>query len=99
MPMATMRLRVRLLSLFEELRIDQDSSDLVTAGISLRLWRMYGMFWLVCLGYAVALLLQTPLTWSRLLLAIVRPGLFAALYFLFILPHPLPPPTPPPSPF
>ncbi len=87
--MATMRLRLRLSSLFEGLRIDQDGSDLVTAGISLRLWRMYGMFWLVCLGYAVALLFQTPPTWSRLLLAAVSIGLFAALYVWFIWPHPL----------
>ncbi len=88
--MATMRPRLSLSSLLEGLRVRDDSPALVTsAGISLRLWRMYGMFWLVCLGYAVALLLQTPPTWSRLLLAAVSLGFFVALYAWFIWPHPL----------
>jgi len=82
--------RLSVSSLLEGLRVQDDSPALVTsAGISLRLWRMYGMFWLVCLGYAIALLAQTPPTWSRLLLAIVSLSLFAALYAWFIWPHPL----------
>ena len=59
------------------------------SGISLQLWRMYGLFWLVCLGYAIFLLLETPLTPARLLLIVTSTALFAALYVWFIWPHPV----------
>jgi two-component system, NarL family, sensor histidine kinase DesK len=57
-------------------------------GISVQIWRLYGLFWLVSLAYASALALAAPLTLLRLLLVLACLGIFAAVYVWFIWPHP-----------
>lgn len=64
----------------------QDS--LMLGGISVRLWRMYGFFWLVCLGYAGAVALTFPIAPVRVLLVLGSLGIFIAIYSWFIWPHP-----------
>jgi two-component system, NarL family, sensor histidine kinase DesK len=57
-------------------------------GISLQIWPLYGMFWLVSLAYAGALALAAPLTPLRILLVLACLVIFAAVYVWFIWPPP-----------
>src|SRR2546423_1156193 len=42
----------------------------LASGISLRLWRLYAYFWLICLLFPILALAQTPPAPMRLLLAL-----------------------------
>jgi two-component system sensor histidine kinase DesK len=59
------------------------------SGISLRLWRLYAYFWLVCLVFPIFALLQHNPTSLRLLVALVGLAVFVISYFWVMWPHPL----------
>ncbi len=59
-----------------------------SSGISLRLWRLYAQFWLVCLLFPALFLAQTPLPPVRLFLAISGLAFFIGTYTWFMWPHP-----------
>src|SRR6266498_459240 len=59
------------------------------SGISLRLWRLYAYFWLVCLLFPILALVQSRPTPLRLLLALVGLAIFVVSYFWVMWPHPL----------
>lgn len=59
-----------------------------SSGISLRLWRLYAQFWLVCLLFPVLFLAQSPMPPMRLGLAITGLVLFVGTYTWFVWPHP-----------
>jgi two-component system, NarL family, sensor histidine kinase DesK len=75
-------------------RLNESSStgwlDIVAAsGISLRLWRLYASFWLVCLIFPILYLLQMPQTPVRLIVAMAGLAIFACSYLWIMWPHPL----------
>jgi two-component system sensor histidine kinase DesK len=59
------------------------------SGISLRLWRLYAYFWLVCLAFPILALVQSRLTPLRLLVALAGLAIFVVSYFWVMWPHPL----------
>ncbi len=59
------------------------------SGISVRIWRLYASFWLVCLLFPILLLVQTPVQGWPLLIAATGLLLFTTVYFWVIWPHPL----------
>lgn len=61
---------------------------MASSGISLRLWRLYAQFWLVCLLFPVLFLAQTPLALARLVPVVVGLVLFVGTYTWFMWPHP-----------
>jgi two-component system sensor histidine kinase DesK len=64
------------------------SETVAASGISLRLWRLYAQFWLVCLLFPILFLAQTPMAPVRLALAIAGLVGFVAAYTWFMWPHP-----------
>ena len=62
---------------------------IAASGISVRLWRLYAYFWLVCLAFPVFSLIQTPPLGSHLLIATTGLVTFTATYFWVMWPHPL----------
>lgn len=64
--------------------------DLIAAsGISVRLWRLYAYFWLVCLVFPVLGLIQDPAKGLHLFIAAAGLTGFTAVYFWVMWPHPL----------
>jgi len=64
--------------------------EIITAsGISVRLWRLYAYFWLVCLAFPILSLTQTLPLGSHLLVAASGLAIFTAIYFRVMWPHPL----------
>jgi two-component system sensor histidine kinase DesK len=59
------------------------------SGISVRLWRLYADFWLVCLFFPILSLIQTPPAGTHLLIASLGLAIFTAIYFWVMWPHPL----------
>jgi two-component system sensor histidine kinase DesK len=59
------------------------------SGISPWLWRLYALFWLVCLWYALFLILQSHVTLLRLMIIVTSGLVCAALYLWFVWPHPI----------
>ncbi len=69
---------------------DDGAPDLMAlSGISPWLWRLYALFWLVCLWYALFLVLQAHVTLLRLVIIVIGGLVCAALYLWFIWPHPI----------
>ncbi len=69
---------------------DSELKDIIAAsGISVRVWRLYAYFWLVCLAFPILSLIQTHPIGLRLLVAIVGLAIFTAIYFWTMWPHPL----------
>jgi len=70
---------------------DADAPDAIipSSGISLRLWRLYAYFWLVCLVFPMLALAQTHLPPVRLLPALAGLLIFVASYVWVMWPHPL----------
>jgi two-component system, NarL family, sensor histidine kinase DesK len=62
---------------------------IVSSGISLRLWRMYAQFWLVCLLFPILSLANEHSAPLRLLIALVSLVLYVTLYTWVMWPHPL----------
>ena len=62
---------------------------IAASGISVRLWRLYAYFWLVCLVFPIFSLIQTPPLGFHLLIAILCLIIFIATYFWVMWPHPL----------
>ena len=62
---------------------------IASSGISVRLWRLYAQAWLVCLIFPLLHLVQTPMPFVRLVVALVGLALFASLYTWWMWPHPL----------
>jgi len=62
---------------------------IAASGISVRLWRLYAYFWLVCLVFPILSLIQTPPLGLRLLIATLGLIIFSAAYFWVMSPHPL----------
>ncbi|HEU0297369.1 MAG TPA: sensor histidine kinase [Anaerolineales bacterium] len=62
---------------------------IAASGISVRLWRLYAYFWLVCLVFPIFSLVQTPPRGISLLFPVLGLVLFAATYFWVTWPHPL----------
>jgi two-component system sensor histidine kinase DesK len=58
-------------------------------GISVRLWRLYASFWLVCLVFPLLALAQTQLPPMRLLLALAGLLIVVGSYAWVMWPHPL----------
>src|SRR6185295_10824262 len=62
--------------------------EIITAsGISVRLWRLYAYFWLVCLFFPIYYLAQTPPQGFYWLFAVLGLVLFTATYFWVMWPH------------
>jgi two-component system sensor histidine kinase DesK len=62
---------------------------IAASGISVRLWRLYAYFWLVCLAFPIFSLTQTPPLGLHLLIATIGLIIFSATYFWVMWPHPL----------
>ncbi len=62
---------------------------IASSGISLRLWRLYAYFWLVCLFFPILYLARTPLTTVSLLAALGGLAVFIAAYAWVMWPYPL----------
>ncbi len=62
---------------------------IAASGISVRVWRLYAYFWLVCLAFPILSLIQTHPIGLRLLVAILGLVIFTAAYFWTMWPHPL----------
>jgi two-component system sensor histidine kinase DesK len=62
---------------------------IAASGISVRLWRLYAYFWLVCLVFPVFSLIQTPPLGLHLLVAVSGLTIFTVTYFRVMWPHPL----------
>ena len=60
-----------------------------SSGISVRLWRLYAYFWLICLVFPLLALAQTQLPPIQLLLAVAGLLIFVASYAWVMWPHPL----------
>lgn len=66
---------------------DRPDALIASSKISLRLWRLYAYFWLVCLLFPILALVQMPLAPSRLLIALAGLMLFVTSYFWVMWPH------------
>src|SRR5690349_3712641 len=75
--------------MMESLPQERASKMIAASGISVRLWRLYAYFWLVCLVFPILSLIQTPLLGLHLLIAILGLIIFTAIYFWVMWPHPL----------
>src|SRR4030095_5283288 len=62
---------------------------IAASGISVRLWRLYAYFWLVCLFFPILSLLQKPPSGLGLLVTIAGLITYVATYFWVMWPHPL----------
>ena len=62
---------------------------IATSGISLRLWRLYAYFWLVCLAFPTVALVQLHPAPLQLFLALTGLALFVICYVWIMWPHPL----------
>jgi two-component system sensor histidine kinase DesK len=68
---------------------DGDGPDVLVASskISLRLWRLYAYFWLVCLAFPILALMKAPPAHIQLLLALAGLLIFLSCYFWAMWPH------------
>jgi two-component system, NarL family, sensor histidine kinase DesK len=64
------------------------------SGISLRMWRLYALAWLVCLVFPILSLIQTPIDREHRAAAAAGLAIFALTYAWFMWPHPATPATP-----
>jgi two-component system, NarL family, sensor histidine kinase DesK len=84
-----------MLRLKQQLPADRgsDRSDLqeiiAASGISVRLWRLYAYFWLMCLFFPVLALIQMSPKGLQLLIAVLGLVIFITVYFWVMWPHPL----------
>ncbi len=62
---------------------------IAASGISVRVWRLYASFWLVCLLFPIFSLIQAPPGLGSLWIAAAGLIVFTAIYFWVIWPHPL----------
>ena len=62
---------------------------IAASGISVRLWRLYAYFWLICLFFPILSLIQTPPPGLGLPVTIAGLIAFVATYFWVMWPHPL----------
>ncbi len=62
---------------------------IASSGISPRLWRLYAIFWLICLAFPILYVTHTPLTTIRLLVALTGLVIFAAVYLWVMWPYPI----------
>jgi two-component system sensor histidine kinase DesK len=62
---------------------------IASSGISLRLWRLYAYFWLVCLLFPILALVQTSLTPAQWFVALAGLLIFVTSYCWVMWPHPL----------
>jgi two-component system sensor histidine kinase DesK len=62
---------------------------IAASGISVRLWRLYAYFWMVCLFFPILSLIQAPPLGSHLLITIAGLITFVVTYFWVMWPHPL----------
>jgi two-component system sensor histidine kinase DesK len=62
---------------------------IASSGISLRLWRLYAQFWLVCLLFPIFSLVQGAHDPVHLLIALAGLVLFVTIYTWVMWPHPL----------
>jgi two-component system sensor histidine kinase DesK len=73
-----------------ESRVGSQLQEIIAAsGISVRLWRLYAYFWLVCLFFPVLSLIQTPPSGLGLPVTIAGLVAFVVTYFWVMWPHPL----------
>lgn len=72
---------------------DGDGSKLkeiiAASGISVRLWRLYAYFWLICLFFPILSLLESPPLGLDLLIAVLGLIAFVVTYFWVMWSHPL----------
>jgi Flp pilus assembly protein TadB len=67
--------------------VDSQDTIIPSSGISLRLWRLYAYFWLVCLLFPILALVQThpaPVHWF---IALAGLAIFVISYFWVMWPH------------
>ncbi len=62
---------------------------IAASGISVRLWRLYAYFWLICLFFPILSLIQTPPPGLGLPATIAGLLTFVVTYFWVMWPHPL----------
>ena len=62
---------------------------IAASGISVRLWRLYAYFWLVCLVFPIFSLIKTPPSGLRLFITVSGILVFVATYFWVMWPHPV----------
>jgi two-component system sensor histidine kinase DesK len=68
---------------------DAAEAVILFSGISLRLWRLYAYFWLVCLLFPILALAQTHSTLEQWSIALAGLLLFVIGYVWIMWPHPL----------
>ncbi len=70
---------------------DESKSQAIIAasGISVRLWRLYAYFWLICLAFPILSLIQARPSGLHLLVAALGLVIFTGTYFWVMWPHPL----------
>ena len=69
---------------------DSNAREIIAAsGISIRLWRLYASFWLICLVFPILALVQTPPNEKNLFIAASGLIVFTAVYFWVMWPHPV----------
>jgi len=62
---------------------------IAASGISVRIWRLYAYFWLVCLLFPIYSLARTPPAGLHLMVASLGLAIFTAVYVWIMWPHPL----------
>jgi hypothetical protein len=60
---------------------------IAASGISVRLWRLYAYFWLICLFFPILSLIQTPPPGAGLAVTIAGLIAFVVTYFWVMWPH------------
>jgi len=75
--------------MMENLPADRTSKMIAASGISVRLWRLYAYFWLICLVFPILSLLQSPPLGIHRLITVSGLIIFTATYFRVMWPHPL----------
>src|SRR3972149_10739770 len=83
------RMKDQTAGMYDKRSLAGSREIIAASGISLRLWRLYAYFWLVCLIFPVLSLVRTPLEPIRLFFALGGLAVFTSSYFWVMWPHPL----------
>src|SRR5689334_9789847 len=75
--------------MMESLSQERALKMIAASGISVRLWRLYAYFWLICLIFPILSLLQSPPLGIHRLITASGLIIFTTTYFWVMWPHPL----------
>jgi two-component system, NarL family, sensor histidine kinase DesK len=69
-------------------RAETNDEVITESGVTFHLWRLYQHFWLICLFFPLASLVNKPDTWLRLVVGSLALLFFAISYTWIMWPHP-----------